>query len=83
MNKIKDFGAEALVVSLGLDTYLNDPCAVRRAGFKLAGEDYTLMGKQIGASNLPTIVVQEGGYKMDSVPQAAANVLFGISNADQ
>lgn len=81
MTKIQEFGSQALVVSLGLDTYLGDPCAVRRAGFKLAGDDYTRMGKAIGSVNLPTIVVQEGGYKMDSVPQAATDFLIGISEA--
>ncbi|CAJ1965702.1 unnamed protein product [Cylindrotheca closterium] len=78
LTKIQDFGAEALVVSLGLDTYLGDPCAVRRAGFRLEGDDYTSIGMAIGSSNLPTMVVQEGGYKMDSVPQAATDFLFGI-----
>eukprot|EP00980_Cylindrotheca_fusiformis_P001381 scaffold344_cov130-Cylindrotheca_fusiformis.AAC.12 len=80
MKTIQEFGAEALVVSLGLDTHLNDPCAIRRAGFKLEGQDYSRMGEMIGSANLPTIVIQEGGYKMDSVPKAAADVLFGIAS---
>ena len=78
MSKIKDFGTQALVVSLGLDTLNGDPCAVRRAGFKLEGDDYTFMGEVIGSANLPTMVVQEGGYKMDSVPKAATDFLLGI-----
>lgn len=79
MDRIKDFGASAIVVSLGLDTHNGDPCAIRRAGFKLEGNDYLEMGKMIATANLPTIVVQEGGYKMDSVPSAAANVVLGVS----
>lgn len=83
LTKIEEFGAQALVVSLGLDTYLGDPCAVRRAGFNLEGDDYTYMGKAIGSANLPTVVVQEGGYKMDSVPQAATDFLVGICAAGE
>lgn len=78
MKKVQEFGANALVVSLGLDTYLGDPCAIRRAGFNLEGQDYSRMGEIIGSAKLPTVVIQEGGYKMDVVPQAAANVLFGM-----
>ena len=78
IGRIQSFGAEALVVSLGLDTHLDDPCAIRRAGFNLEGNDYVRMGEMIASVNLPTVVIQEGGYKMDAVPQAAADVLFGI-----
>ena len=48
METIQEFGAEALVVSMGLDTHDQDPCAIRRAGFKLSGKDYLEMGKLIG-----------------------------------
>ena len=75
MSKISNFGAEALVVSLGLDTHEGDPCAIRRAGFKLKGDDYKEMGKIIGKNDIPTIFIQEGGYKLDKVPEAVANVL--------
>lgn len=80
LDRIQSFGAEALVVSLGLDTYRGDPCAIRRAGFLLQDKDYISMGKMISTTGLPILVVQEGGYKMDSVPQAAADVLFGLTN---
>jgi acetoin utilization deacetylase AcuC-like enzyme len=80
MDKINDFGAEALIVSLGLDTHAGDPCTIKRAGFKLEGDDYKEMGKTIGKNcDIPTIFVQEGGYKMDKVPGAAANVLKGFA----
>lgn len=82
MKEIENFGTQALVVSLGLDTHIGDPCAVRRAGFKLEGDDYIYMGKTIGSANLPTIVVQEGGYKMDSVPKAATDFLNGICQTE-
>ena len=78
LKTIRDYGATALVVSLGLDTYYKDPCAVRRAGFCLQGEDYEEMGRKISKGvdrDLPVIFVQEGGYRMDQVGMAAMNVV--------
>lgn len=81
-----DFQPQALVVSLGLDTYLDDPCALRRAGFELSGGDYKEMGRLIGqyAADTPIVVfVQEGGYRMDAVPQAATDVVTSCHMARQ
>jgi acetoin utilization deacetylase AcuC-like enzyme len=68
----------ALLISLGLDTYQDDPCAIRRAGFMLLGDDYVQMGRLLAEQlppNLPTIFVQEGGYRMDAIGKAAADVV--------
>lgn len=77
---VEDFEAQALVVSLGLDTYEDDPCTIRRAGFKLKGDDYWEMGQTIRAKvgDTPTVFVQEGGYRMDKVGKAAADVVLGF-----
>ncbi len=77
MKKVQSFDAEALVISLGLDTHEGDPCAIRRAGFHMSGNDYVEMGQWIGsyASKIPIVVVQEGGYRMDKVPSAASDVI--------
>jgi acetoin utilization deacetylase AcuC-like enzyme len=88
MKEIQSFGAQGLVVSLGLDTYAGDPCAVRRAGFLLKGDDYKEMGKLIGkyarddtCRRIPLVVVQEGGYKMDKVPLAVSDVLLALASS--
>ena len=79
IQRIQSFGAEALIISLGLDTLADDPCAIRRAGFKLFGTDYLEMGRTIGREcKIPSVVIQEGGYLMEKVPQAAADVLIGL-----
>lgn len=85
---VQDFGAEALVVSMGLDTLKDDPCAIRRAGFLLQGNDYWEMGQAIGNAihqgvgrMIPTVFLQEGGYKMDQIGDAAANVVTGYCAA--
>lgn len=83
LDRIVSFDAVALVVSLGLDTHERDPCAIRRAGFCLSGKDYWEMGSAIGArvGGLPTVFVQEGGYRMDAVGKAAADVLVGYCSS--
>jgi acetoin utilization deacetylase AcuC-like enzyme len=83
VKRIQEFGATALVVSMGLDTLEGDPCAVRRAGFKLSGNDYLEMGKTIGHNKIPTLFMQEGGYEMDNLAQAAADVLAGFAESQQ
>lgn len=87
LDAIRKFGATTVVVSLGLDTYHHDPCAMRRAGFQLEGDDYVAMGQCIAqelkrreSSSLSSPVqnvlfVQEGGYRMDRIGQAAADVV--------
>jgi len=74
------FGAQALVVSMGWDTLVGDPVAFPQARFNLVPTtDGANMGNLLlfgGGSendsglNLPTIVVQEGGYSLDLVPIA-------------
>jgi acetoin utilization deacetylase AcuC-like enzyme len=77
--KIRNFGATICLVSLGLDTLDGDPCAVRRAGFRLQPDDYLPMGRMVAKnlSGLPLVIVQEGGYRMDKVGEAAANFVLG------
>jgi acetoin utilization deacetylase AcuC-like enzyme len=64
-------GAEALVVSLGMDTFEGDPIS----GFKLQSDDYLRVGERIARANLPTVLVFEGGYAVQEVGVNAANVL--------
>ena len=66
MKRIQEFHPNAgLVVSLGLDTHADDPCALRRAGFHLAGNDYYEMGQVIGSyisdTNCDSISNEEAG----------------------
>lgn len=82
MSKVRDFGATALVVSMGLDTLDKDPCALRRAGLRLSGKDYYEMGQTIGHDfDYPVVFVQEGGYFLKLVPDATREVLTGFAAA--
>ena len=55
---IQDFGAEALVVSLGFDMAADDPLAA----VQVYAEGFAEMARRIAAMGLPTILIQEGGY---------------------
>ena len=83
MNAIVDFDVAGLVISMGLDTYEGDSVAVNRGGFQLSGKDYyemgLCMGRFMAGRNISTIFIQEGGYKMDVVGKAAADVVGGFA----
>jgi acetoin utilization deacetylase AcuC-like enzyme len=68
---ISRFGAQALVVSLGVDTFVGDPIS----GFALQSDDYLRLGEVLAAVDLPTVLVFEGGYAVDAVGVNAVNVL--------
>lgn len=68
------FGAQALVVSLGLDTFEGDPIS----GFQLRSEDYLRVGADLAAAGLPTVFVFEGGYAVAEIGINAVNVLEGF-----
>jgi acetoin utilization deacetylase AcuC-like enzyme len=68
---IDRFGVEALVVSLGVDTFVGDPIS----GFRLQSDDYLRMGERLAAVGLPTVLVFEGGYAVAEVGINAVNVL--------
>jgi acetoin utilization deacetylase AcuC-like enzyme/GNAT superfamily N-acetyltransferase len=58
LNRIRQFAPSFLVVCLGLDTAKSDPTGT----WSLSAADFEANGLRIGALNLPTLVVQEGGY---------------------
>jgi acetoin utilization deacetylase AcuC-like enzyme len=72
--QITKFGADALVVSLGLDTFEGDPIS----NFSLRSTDYITLGAQLARLELPTIFVLEGGYAAAELGLNAANVLEGF-----
>ena len=71
---ITEFGAQALVVSLGMDTFEGDPIS----GFKLRSADYLQVGADLAKAGLPTVFVFEGGYAVAEVGVNAVNVLQGF-----
>ena len=71
---IRAFGATVLVVSLGVDTLEGDPDCVPLGGLCLrAPADYAAMGVTLKALGLPTIFIQEGGYRLSSSSTSSSN----------
>jgi acetoin utilization deacetylase AcuC-like enzyme len=70
----RERGAQALVVSLGVDTFEGDPIS----HFALATDDYPAVGRRLGEIGLPTLFVFEGGYATDVVGVNTVNVLRGF-----
>lgn len=77
--EIRRFGADALVVSLGVDTFKGDPIA----GFGLASEDYLRVGEAISGAGLPCVFTFEGGYAVAEIGVNVANVLDGFEGASR
>lgn len=67
-------GADALVVSLGLDTYFDDPIST----FGLTPDGLARCGAMVRELNLPLVVLQEGGYATDELGENARRWLNGI-----
>ena len=71
---IERFDPATLVVALGLDPAKGDPTG----SWSLDARDFEENGALIGALGLPTLVVQEGGYRTSSVGTNARRFLYGL-----
>ncbi|MDW7645781.1 MAG: histone deacetylase family protein [Desulfuromonadales bacterium] len=59
LKKIAYYAPDFLIVCLGLDTAKGDPTGT----WTLNAADFSQVGQMIGRLRLPTVVVQEGGYR--------------------
>ena len=75
--RIGEYAPDVLVVSLGVDTYKDDPISF----FKLDSDDFTTYGGRIAKLGLPTHFVMEGGYAIEEIGVNTVNVLQGFLNA--
>ena len=74
LDRISDYAPDALIVSLGVDTFKNDPIS----SFKLESDDFTTYGADIKQLGLPTLFVMEGGYDIGEIGVNTVNVLQGF-----
>ncbi len=72
--RIARHSADALVVSLGLDTFAGDPIST----FALQADDYSRLGQRLAKLALPTVFVLEGGYAAAELGVNAVNVIEGF-----
>jgi acetoin utilization deacetylase AcuC-like enzyme len=79
LEQIKDYAPDAVIVSLGVDTFETDPISF----FKLASDDFTTYGGDIASLGLPTLFVMEGGYDIAEIGINTVNVLQGFEQAHE
>lgn len=72
--RLAAFRPDALVLSLGFDTYAHDLLG----RFALTAEDYTRLGARVAALNLPIAVILEGGYAVEALGSNLAAFLTGF-----
>ena len=77
IDKVKSYAPDALVVSLGVDTFEEDPISF----FKLKSDDFTHYGGLLAALAIPTLFVMEGGYAVGEIGTNTVNVLEGFESA--
>ena len=74
LRDVRAFNADALVVPLGVDTFVGDPIS----RFTFTSDDFTRMGAQLASAGLPTVFVMEGGYAVSAIGVNVCNVLQGF-----
>jgi acetoin utilization deacetylase AcuC-like enzyme len=74
LKSIEAFKPDALIVSLGVDTFEGDPIS----NFKLKTSDYPTVGRTISTLKLPTLFVMEGGYAVAEIGDNVVGVLRGF-----
>ena len=77
LSAITEKNCDALVVSLGLDTFEGDPISK----FPLARPDYLTIGAILARLQLPTVLLLEGGYATEAIGVNAVNVLDGFERS--
>ena len=69
-----DCGARSLVVALGVDAAAGDP----ESPLEVTADGYRAAGRVLGAVGLPTVVVQEGGYDLETIGGLVVETLSGL-----
>lgn len=72
--RIKSFDAGALVVALGLDAFEGDPLA----GLSVTTQGFGRIAETIARLDIPTVLVQEGGYLDEALGGNLASFIAGF-----
>jgi len=76
---ISGFAPSLVIVSLGLDTFIDDPIA----DLALTAEGFERCGRVVSQLDLPTVVLQEGGYDVASLGENVRRWLMGLDQPAQ
>jgi acetoin utilization deacetylase AcuC-like enzyme len=74
---IGHYAPSMLMVSLGVDTYAEDPLG----DFKLTPAAYSRIGAALAQLRVPTVFIMEGGYAIEQLGQNVVGVLMGFESA--
>jgi acetoin utilization deacetylase AcuC-like enzyme len=72
--RVREFAPNFLVVSLGYDAHIDDPIG----RLCLTTPYYRSVARSIAALNLPTVLIQEGGYNTEILGEIAQNFVRGF-----
>ncbi|OFX88709.1 MAG: histone deacetylase [Bacteroidetes bacterium GWF2_33_16] len=75
---IRNYKPDFLIIAFGLDTAKGDPTGTWNFSF----ENFMSTGKLIGGLKIPTLIVQEGGYKNQSLGSNARAFFSGFYTAN-
>jgi len=75
LRQIAAFTPQYLVVSVGYDAHEADPIG----GLKLTTGYYRRIGGRIAGLNIPTVLIQEGGYNTSKLSEVAASFVEGFT----
>jgi acetoin utilization deacetylase AcuC-like enzyme len=76
LDRVRAFGAESLVLSLGLDAYERDPLS----WLAITTDGFRRIAAAVSALGLPTVLVQEGGYLCADLGRNLAAFLRGFED---
>lgn len=76
LRRVARFKPRFLIVALGLDTATGDPTGT----WNLEAKDFEENGKMIGLLQMPTVVIQEGGYDTQLIGVNAGHFFNGLWN---
>lgn len=71
---IRLYAPDAVVLTLGFDIYKDDP----QAKVAVTSPGFHRLGQAVASLGLPTLVVQEGGYHLDSLQENTRQFFSGI-----
>ncbi len=74
---VREFKPDYLVIALGLDPAKGDPTGT----WSLSPRDFQANGRMLGELGLPTLVVQEGGYRTRTLGSNARHFFQGLLEA--
>lgn len=77
VERLASFEPRWLVVSAGFDTYIRDPIGT----FQVTTDGFWKIGQRIHDLDLPTLIVQEGGYHIPDLGYNVVALLSGLNDS--